>query len=94
MNRLRAVAVEEGASALEALDRLEHGCLVLLDLVMPGMNGWDFFTEMRSRPEFASIPVIVHSSAPARAPQGVTSVLRKPMELQRLLAVVQEYCPK
>jgi two-component system, chemotaxis family, chemotaxis protein CheY len=65
---------------------------VLLDLLMPGMNGWDFFEKMRQRPELASVPVVVHSSVSARAPAGVTRVLEKPLEFDRLLSVVREYC--
>lgn len=76
-----------------ALARIEHLCLVLLDLLMPGMNGWDFFDEMRARPELAAVPVVVHSSVPQRAPVGVTRVLQKPLDFDRLLSVVQEFCP-
>lgn len=61
---------------------------------MPGMNGWDFFMRMRERPELAEVPVVVHSSAPSRAPVGVARVLKKPVELERLLSIVGEYCAK
>ena len=91
-NGYAVVAVEEGQRALDALERLDHVCLVLLDLLMPGMNGWDFFDKMRARPELASVPVIVHSSAPGKAPEGVTGVLQKPLELERLLSVVRQHC--
>jgi CheY-like chemotaxis protein len=92
MNGYAVVATQEGQEALDELDRLEHVCLVLLDLLMPGMNGWDFFENMRKRPEFAHVPVIVHSSAPSLAPAGVTRVLQKPLKLERLLATVREFC--
>jgi CheY-like chemotaxis protein len=59
---------------------------------MPGMNGWDFFAELRRRPAYAKVPVIIHSSAVNRAPAGVTRVLQKPLELQNLLATVKEFC--
>jgi CheY-like chemotaxis protein len=71
---------------------IERLCLVLLDLLMPGMNGWEFFEEMSMRPELASVPVIVHSSSPDRAPKGVTRVLKKPIEFDHLLSIVREYC--
>ena len=74
------------------IERIEQLCLVLLDLLMPGMNGLEFFAKMRERPELAKVPVVVHSSAPALAPTGVTRVLQKPLELRRLLSVVQEFC--
>jgi CheY-like chemotaxis protein len=86
------VAAQEGQEALQKLDGIEQLCLVLLDLLMPGMNGWDFFEKMRARPELASVPVIVHSSASNRAPSGVTRVLQKPIMFERLIAVVGEYC--
>jgi CheY-like chemotaxis protein len=84
----------DGEQALEELSHIEYPCVVILDLLMPGMNGWDFFAAIRQRPELASIPIVVHSSAANRAPAGATRVLQKPLELERLLSVVQEYCDK
>jgi CheY-like chemotaxis protein len=92
LNGYSVVTAVEGRAALEAVERIDHLCLVLLDLLMPGMNGWDFFTELRARPKYATVPVIVHSSATARAPQGATRVLTKPLEFERLLDVVREFC--
>ena len=86
------VTAEEGRDALHKLEGIDHLCLVLLDLLMPGMNGWDFFEKMRERPELGAVPVIVHSSASGRAPAGVTRVLQKPIMLERLISVVGEYC--
>ena len=86
------VTAEEGQEALQKISGIDHLCLVLLDLLMPGMNGWDFFEKMRARPELAGVPVIVHSSASNRAPAGVTRVLQKPVVFERLLSVVGEYC--
>jgi CheY-like chemotaxis protein len=92
LNGYGAVPARDGHAALEALERIEVPCLVLLDLLMPGMNGWEFFTELRSHAKYARVPVIVHSSAPAAAPQGVTRVLTKPLELERLLGIIREFC--
>jgi DNA-binding NtrC family response regulator len=92
LNGYTVVTAVEGRAALEAIERIEHLCLVLLDLLMPGMNGWDFFKEMRSRKEYAAVPVIVHSSSTASAPQGASRVLKKPVEFDRLLDVVREFC--
>jgi CheY-like chemotaxis protein len=92
MNGYTVVTAVEGQAALEAIARIERLCLVLLDLLMPGMNGWDFFKELRARPALADVPVVVHTSAPGSAPQGATRVLTKPLDLTRLLDVVREYC--
>jgi CheY-like chemotaxis protein len=56
------------------------------------MNGWDFVAAMRTRPALDQVPVVVHSSASDRAPQGVTRVLRKPAQMETLLKVVHDYC--
>jgi CheY-like chemotaxis protein len=92
-NGYAVVAATDGLAALEELDRIEDISLVLLDLLMPRMNGWDFLDQLRSRPALAGVPVIVHSSAPSPAPPGATRILQKPLELQRLLAVVRDLCP-
>jgi CheY-like chemotaxis protein len=86
------VTAEEGEDALSKLDGIGQPCLILLDLLMPGMNGWDFFSKLRERPELSAVPVIVHSSAADRAPAGVTRVLQKPILFDRLISVVSEYC--
>jgi CheY-like chemotaxis protein len=86
------VTAEEGGEALRRLDDIGRPCLILLDLLMPGMNGWDFFDRVRERPDLASVPVIVHSSASSRAPAGVTRVLQKPVEFESLVSVVSEFC--
>jgi CheY-like chemotaxis protein len=53
-------AVTEAADGREALDRLaDRPSLVLLDLLMPGMDGFEFLAEFRRRAEFRSVPVIV-----------------------------------
>jgi CheY-like chemotaxis protein len=92
MRGYSVVTAEEGTDALRKLDDLGPPCLILLDLLMPGMNGWDFFERLRQRPGFASVPVIIHSSAASRAPAGATRVLQKPLAFDRLVSVVAEYC--
>jgi len=86
------VTADEGEDALRKIDDIGAPCVILLDLLMPGMNGWDFFAKVRERPELASVPVIVHSSASSRAPAGVTRVVQKPLAFDRLVSIVGEYC--
>lgn len=92
LNGYAVVTAQDGQDALAKIGGIEHLCLVILDLLMPVMNGWDFVEKMRDRAELASVPVVVHSSAPGPAPSGVTRVLQKPMIFDRLIAVVREYC--
>ena len=86
------VAAKDGKEALDKVSGIESLSLVILDLLMPEMNGWDFVEQLRTRSEFATVPIIVHSSAQGPAPTTVARVLRKPFPLNRLLATVREYC--
>lgn len=86
------VAVGDGQAALDAIPSIERICLVVLDLLMPGMNGWDFCEHARKRPELASVPIVIHSSATNVVPEGVAAVVRKPVKLAQLLSIVGEYC--
>jgi len=92
LNGYAVVTAQDGQDALDKITGIENLCLVILDLLMPVMNGWDFVDKLRQRAELASVPVIVHSSAPGPVPPGVARVLQKPMLFDRLLSTVREYC--
>ena len=92
LNGYAVVTARDGRDALGKLAGIDQLCLVLLDLVMPGMNGWEFVEVLRQRTELAAVPVVVHSSATGQAPAGVTRVLQKPVLFEQLLSVVREYC--
>jgi signal transduction histidine kinase len=87
--------VQSVADARDALDRLRQGPapeLIILDLMMPGMDGWEFRTIQRADPILASIPVVAISadtSAKAAAIDA-TSFLRKPFRFAELLSTVEK----
>ena len=74
----------------------EAPSLILLDLMMPSMDGWQFRAEQLKDPKTASIPVVVLSadSDPASRASGLaaSAYLRKPIGLDDLLAVVARVC--
>src|SRR5262249_8915243 len=86
-----------GQEALAWLGRGERLCLILLDLMMPRMNGWQFLEERQRDPALAAIPVVV-LSAEARSGNaggrslGADDFLSKPAEPEVLLQVVARYC--
>lgn len=86
-----------GAEALEVLDRQVAPALILLDLMMPVMNGWQFRTEQLKRPEIANIPVVVISADAGVGKKaeaiGAADSLKKPVPLETLLDVVNRYAP-
>jgi CheY-like chemotaxis protein len=81
------------ASAEDALALLAHRrpCLVVLDLLMPGMTGSEMLDVIRRDPGLASMPVLISTSAPERAPRGVR-VLPKPIDVDALCAWVRRSC--
>ena len=70
--------------------------LILLDLLMPGMNGRHFRTRQLADPRFAAIPTIVITGQPidlaTRDSVGQIPILRKPLDLTHLLAAIEEVC--
>jgi CheY-like chemotaxis protein len=91
--------VSRARHGLEALGQLRSGrrpCVILLDLMMPIMNGWQFRHEQRQDRELARIPVVVVSaktdSAQHAAWLEADAYLEKPLSLGRLLEVVNRFC--
>jgi CheY-like chemotaxis protein len=82
----------DGREALDWLDR-HHGakCVVLLDLVMPVVDGWQVFETLRARGWLGEVKVLVTTSAPHRAPAGST-VMAKPMDLDALTRAIHQAC--
>jgi CheY-like chemotaxis protein len=93
----RTLAAEDGRDALHKLRvGATRPCLILLDLTMPVMSGWEFMAEQASDPRIAGIPVVVMSAVAnldAHAGERTwAGLLTKPVTLQRLLETVSLYC--
>lgn len=94
---MEGFGVESAANGRQALDRLTSGveaCVIVLDLMMPVMDGWQFREEQTRRADLAKIPVIVVSAAAREriARIDADEVLAKPVDLDELLARVSAYC--
>jgi len=88
------ISVETARNGEEALALLRTGRrprLVLLDLMMPVMNGWEFLNEVAKDPRLSQIPVVVLTAAEHVQVTGAVEVLAKPMDLAALLSVVERY---
>jgi CheY-like chemotaxis protein len=92
---LAGYGVHEAATAVEALASVEEGLrpsLIVLDLVMPGMDGWSLVAALRSSDMAQGIPVIVmtaHGETLLRSAPVSAGYLRKPVELEQLLDTVR-----
>ena len=87
--------VRDFGSAREALRYLEHDekvALILLDLMMPDMSGWQFCEERLKSPVLSQIPVVVLTARRSYAPlEGVRQVLHKPVAPDQLFAAVARH---
>jgi CheY-like chemotaxis protein len=98
--RVKGFAVDEAANGKEALARLRDGerpCLMVLDLMMPVMNGWELRAAMLADGDLAKVPVVVVSGKGRIPPDeertlAPAAVLVKPFELSELLDVVARFC--
>jgi CheY-like chemotaxis protein len=85
-------SARNGAEALELLGRSPLPSLIVLDLLMPTMDGWEFRRRQKNDPRIAHIPVIVVSASSAAKPIDADSILRKPVDINRLLETIARHC--
>jgi CheY-like chemotaxis protein len=86
-------SVTDGRRALEFLERsAQPPDLILLDLMMQGMDGWEFATRLRANPRLRSIPVVIISAFDELPPPGIVAFLRKPLKFDALLDLAAQYC--
>jgi len=94
----QAVVVSDGALVLETV-RQVHADLLILDIMMPGLNGSEVFDRVRADTDIREMPVLFVS---ANLPQfeaefrerKITSILTKPFDLNDLLDHVRTLCPE
>ena len=90
------VCAENGREALARLRGPDLFCVILLDIMMPLMNGYEFRDAQRNDPRLAAIPVIVITAdgrAREKAMQiGTERYLQKPLSPPDLLQAIGEYC--
>src|SRR5262245_2049838 len=89
--------VETARNGREGLDKLgsaQAPCLILLDLLMPVMNGIEFLAALSRSGNIASPPVVIvsaHNHLKEKT-EGAVAFLKKPVELDTLLRTVRQYC--
>jgi len=100
---LREVLEDEGyevacvGSGQEALHHLKtttpQPCVILLDLMMPVMDGWQFRREQKLHPEIAEIPLVVITATGKRPVLiDAAELVMKPLDLTQLFAAIERYC--
>jgi len=84
----------------QALCQLQDGlrpAVILLDLMMPGMNGWDFRAQQLKDVDLRNIPVVVITAASVteaalKAQLGDIYLVRKPLMQDQLISIVRRHC--
>jgi CheY-like chemotaxis protein len=94
--------VQEATNGVEALEtmRAKRPDLIVLDLMMPVMDGWTFVQRCRQSARYGDVPIVVTSAShdlPRTADRlralGVRTCLAKPFDLDGLIALVERYAP-
>ena len=87
----------DGREAFRRLHAPPKPNLILLDIMLPYLDGFELRALQRKSPLIANIPVVVISAfralAESAAPLGAQEALAKPIDLDHLLATIQRYCP-
>lgn len=83
-----------GQEGLDVLPTMPTPCLILLDLMMPVMNGWAFAEALRADMMLAPIPVVVVTAFAEKAARVTQArgILKKPIDFDSLLRVVKQFC--
>jgi CheY-like chemotaxis protein len=93
--RLEGHRVKTASDGMQALDQLRDGYLpavVVLDLVMPVLNGVEFLKIARGDERLRSLPVITITSTEEELPFGAQAIIRKPADMDVLLGMVEAHC--
>jgi len=84
-----------GEAALHSLETSGNPCVILLDLMMPVMNGWQFREAQERDPDLRRIPVVVVTAAGSRPDVPAIHAdawLSKPVDFDKLLATIGPFC--
>jgi two-component system, chemotaxis family, chemotaxis protein CheY len=84
----------DGREALESIARAGAPSIILLDLTMPVMNGWELLQHLRSQGHLPGLPVVVITAAPTDPATltGIRQLVKKPFVLDEVLALVAALC--
>lgn len=80
-----------GAAAVAMMREGPLPALVITDLMMPDMSGWELVDAMRADPALCDVPIVAATASIAAKPPPGVPLLEKPCELQTLLDMVEKH---
>jgi CheY-like chemotaxis protein len=88
-----AVPARHGKDALTLIaNRTEDPCLILTDLMMPEMDGWELITFLKEQDFVITIPIVAMTAGVDDKVPRVRKVIKKPFNMESVVALVREYC--
>jgi CheY-like chemotaxis protein len=91
----RVATAQNGQDALDQLRKGQQTDLILLDLMMPVMDGWQFRVEQQRDPQLAPIPVVVlsavYNAREKAALLGAVDYMQKPVEFDKLIETAERH---
>ena len=92
----RVVTAESGGEVFDAFERGLRPCMMLLDIRMPDMDGWEVWDRMRAHHEWQHTPVVMLSAEPPDPVRvrevGIRGFLQKPRLAPNIVDAVEQHC--
>ena len=98
MEGFKITTANNGKEALDALEVIQNPCLILLDMFMPIMNGWEFLDHLKIKNEnlIQTLPIIICSASGEKAIESAAKTVRgfiqKPVDLDVLVGIAKKHC--
>ena len=91
----KVAAAHNGEQALEKLSVMDKPCLILLDLKMPNMGGYEFIEHIKERGMQGVTHIVLMTALPKKELKSKDyTVITKPMEINNLIKLVNDICEK
>lgn len=89
------ITAENGEEALKLLSQIPKPCMILLDMMMPIMDGWTFSEETKKNVLYKNIPLLAVTAFADQitSKENFSGVVKKPIRIDLLLDLIRHYCP-
>jgi HAMP domain-containing protein/CheY-like chemotaxis protein/signal transduction histidine kinase len=94
---MKVVTANNGQEAIDRVEQEEGVAMVLMDIMMPGMDGYETMSAIRARPEFRSLPIIALTAKAMKGDRekcieaGASDYIAKPVHSEQLLALLRQW---